>query len=56
MKPLGRKSVRFPSKRDVHPPKGWVNWWENEHPPKHGKAKERRDVERALRESLLGDG
>lgn len=29
MKLEGRKVVRFPGKRDVHPiKKGWVNWWE----------------------------
>ena len=28
MKPEGRKVVRFQGKRDVHPQKGWVNWWE----------------------------
>ena len=28
MKPDGRKTVKFPKKRDVHPKKGWVNWWE----------------------------
>lgn len=29
MKVEGRKIIRFPGKRDVHPKKGWVNWWEN---------------------------
>lgn len=29
MKPEGRKKVRFPCKRDVHPKKGWINWWES---------------------------
>lgn len=29
MKPEGRKKVRFPSKKDVHPKKGWMNWWED---------------------------
>lgn len=29
MQPMGRKKVRFPAKRDVHPRKGWVNWWES---------------------------
>lgn len=28
MKPEGRKTVKFPAKRDVHPKKGWINWWE----------------------------
>jgi hypothetical protein len=29
MKVEGRKMIRFPGKRDVHPKRGWVNWWEN---------------------------
>ena len=29
MKVEGRKTIRFPGKRDVHPKKGCVNWWEN---------------------------
>ena len=29
MQPLGRKPVRLPSKTDCHPPRGFVNWWEN---------------------------
>lgn len=29
MKPEGRKVVTFPSKRDVHPRKGFINWWED---------------------------
>ena len=28
MKHEGRKTVKFPEKRDVHPKKGWINWWE----------------------------
>lgn len=29
MKPYGRlHNVKFPSKTDCHPPKGYVNWWE----------------------------
>ena len=28
MKPEGRIKVTFPAKKDVHPKKGWVNWWE----------------------------
>ena len=28
MKPEGRKIIKFPAKRDVHPKKGWLNWWE----------------------------
>ncbi len=29
MKPEGRKMINFPAKRDCHPRKGYVNWWEN---------------------------
>jgi hypothetical protein len=29
MTPYGRhKKVRFPSKTDCHPKKGYINWWE----------------------------
>jgi len=29
MKPLGdRKLGYYRGKRDIHPPKGWINWWE----------------------------
>lgn len=30
MKPYGLgNKVRFPHKMDCHPPKGWINWWED---------------------------
>jgi hypothetical protein len=30
MRPYGRhKKVRFPSKTDYHPKKGYINWWED---------------------------
>ena len=29
MKPEGRKTVKFLAKRDVHPKKGLINWWES---------------------------
>lgn len=30
MKPYGLGSkIRFPYKKDCHPPKGWINWWED---------------------------
>ena len=28
MAPMGRKPLQFPGKRDVHPRKPLVNWWE----------------------------
>lgn len=30
MQPMGRKPIKFPSKTDCHPPKGYCNWWEAE--------------------------
>ena len=30
MKPYGLgNKIKFPAKRDVHPKKGWKNWWED---------------------------
>jgi hypothetical protein len=29
MKPYGRKDCHH-NHPDIHPPKGWVNWWETE--------------------------
>ena len=29
MKQEGLKHISFPSKKDVHPKKGFINWWEN---------------------------
>lgn len=43
MKPLGIRPVRFNSKRDVHPPKGYVNWWEKEFNKLCNKKKEKRN-------------
>jgi len=49
MKPLGRRSVRFPSKRDCHPPKGHVNWWEVENDTtKNGKKRDRRQSKKGI--------
>lgn len=28
MKPIGLKPVKFPSKTDAHPKKGYINFWE----------------------------
>ena len=30
MKRENLKPVHFPGKEDCHPPKGYINWWENE--------------------------
>lgn len=40
---MGLKPVRFPGKKDHHPPKGWINWWEVEMKSKNGKARDRRE-------------
>ncbi len=29
MKPEGRKHYKHPAKRDSHPKKGYMNWWED---------------------------
>ena len=29
MRPEGRKVITAKWKRDYHPKKGWINWWEN---------------------------
>ena len=29
MKQEGLKHISFPGKRDAHPPKGFINWWED---------------------------
>ncbi len=53
MKPLGQKPHKrnFP---DVHPPKGYVNWWEKESCCDENKAAEKREAEREI-ERELGD-
>lgn len=53
MKPLGRKSIKFPSKRDVHPGKGYVNWWENEVAP--CKRRDRQEAKRDIRKEIDGN-
>jgi hypothetical protein len=47
MQEMGLKKVRFPSKVDCHPPKGYVNWWEKEMKAKNGKARVRRELKNA---------
>jgi spore germination cell wall hydrolase CwlJ-like protein len=37
---MGRKAIRFSSKTDCHPPKGWINWWEDEIAPNKGSARQ----------------
>ena len=45
MKPMGRRKVKFPCKRDVHPGKGWMNWWENMHLPSKGSARQKQKMQ-----------
>ena len=52
MKPLGRKSSRFPSKKDFHPPKGWVNWWEVDISESGNKAREKEKTKKEIEEEL----
>lgn len=47
MKPMGRKSSRFPCKQDWHPRKPYQNWWENMTTPFNNKT-ERQEVKRDL--------
>jgi hypothetical protein len=49
MKPAGRHTVRFPSKHDDHPPKGYKNWWEVESDTtKNGKNRDRRQSKKDI--------
>jgi hypothetical protein len=47
MKRMGIRPMRFPGKKDCHPPKGYVNFWESEMKSKNGKSRERRESKRA---------
>jgi hypothetical protein len=53
MKPIGRHPIRFPSKRDFHPPKGWINWWESEiNNDETNKAREKEKIKKEIKEEL----
>jgi hypothetical protein len=52
MKPLGQHPVRFPSKTDCHPPKGYVNWWEGEIDDDENKALAKRFTQLEIKEQL----
>lgn len=54
MQPLGRKPSRFPSKQDVHPAKGFMNWWEAEGAMSSGenKAAARRAARKEIEEEV----
>ena len=56
MKFEGRKTVKFPAKRDIHPKKGWVNWWETiaDYISRNTrKQKLRKEIEDEIMESTL---
>ena len=57
MKPYGRKgSVNFPGKRDCHPRKGYINWWEDicdYVSRRFMKQKMSKDIDELLNEALL---
>ena len=48
--PMGRKHYRNPSKTDCHPPKGYINWWEDVIPP--NKTAEKREAEREIESEI----
>jgi|GEM_PF-5995388 len=52
MQPLGRKPVKFPSKTDCHPPKGYSNWWEVEINHHDRKRADRREAKRNIRKEI----
>ena len=45
MQPLGRQHCKLPAKEDFHPPKGYINWWENIVTPKKKRARREAKVE-----------
>jgi len=49
MQPMGRKPVKFPGKRDCHPPKGLVNWWEADFGNGENKKSARQEAKQAIR-------
>jgi hypothetical protein len=53
MQPLGRRPSRFPGKKDCHPKKPYVNWWEIEHDTSENKALEKREVQKDILEELF---
>lgn len=53
MQPMGRKPVRFPSKRDVHPTPPSVNWWEVEISADNKKKSDRQQAKKDIVVELL---
>ncbi|KWU26304.1 hypothetical protein AS149_25265 [Burkholderia cenocepacia] len=59
MQPMGRKPVRFPGKRDCHPKRPLVNWWEVEvatEGAKQERQQARRDIASELRGLTIDQG
>lgn len=52
MKPLGQKPCRFPHKIDYHPPKGWINWWEDQMSTFENKGGARQQAKRDIQREL----
>ena len=51
MQPLGRTPKRFPSKIDNHPPRGYINWWEEENDDGN-KAKDKRMAKKEIEDQI----
>lgn len=52
MHPYGSRKIRH-NYEDVHPPKGWVNWWEAEFDVYKSKSSERFSIKQAIQQELL---
>lgn len=54
MQPLGRKPKRFPGKKDEHPGRGCINWWEDEMRTEN-KKRNRQTAKSEIRKFLNGN-
>jgi hypothetical protein len=53
MKPYGRNNgIRFPSKKDHHPKRGLINWWEGVSRDDVSKKRERQQSKRSVKQDL----
>lgn len=54
MQPRGRTYCKIPgiAKTDMHPPKGYINWWEDMITPntKFARQQDKRDIQREINE------
>lgn len=48
MKPEGQKHFNYPGKTDCHPPKGYINWWENE-ASTESRTKRKQDIKKEIK-------